>query len=103
MLKRDFHFFFMIFLATGRPFKKSVDRVLFLLLLVSRGRNFFIRTLNHTILVSTETPHSLKSAHVNEGAIEEHHTSEMITCFMQLHDDFTDFSSISLISAQWLA
>ena len=62
-----------------------------------------IRTSNHTILVSTESTRSLESAHVNEGAIEGHYTGERITCFLLLNDDFVDFSSISLISAQWLA
>ena len=65
--------------------------------------NFFIRTLNHTILVSTESPQSLESAHANEGVVEGYHVGERITCFLRLHDDFVDFSSILLISAQWLA
>ena len=66
-------------------------------------RNFHIRTLNRAILVSMESPQSLECAHVNEGAMEGHHTDERITCLLQLHDDFADFSSISLISTQWLA
>ena len=45
------------------------------------------------ILISTESPWNLKSAHANEGAIEGHHVGEMIICFMRLHDDFADFFS----------
>ena len=41
--------------------------------------------------------------HTNEGAIEEYHIGKRITCFLRLHDDFAYFSSISLISIQWLA
>ena len=55
------------------------------------------------ILVSKESPQSLESAHVNAGGIEGHHVGEMIICLQRLHDDFADFSLISLISAQWLA
>ena len=60
-------------------------------------------TPNHTSLVSMESPRSLESTHANEGAIEELHAGEMITCLLRLLDDFADFSSILLISAQWLA
>ena len=60
--------------------------------------NSFIRFPNHAILVSMKSPRSLKSVHFNEGTIEEHHLGEMIICFPRLHDDFVDFSSISLVS-----
>ena len=60
-------------------------------------------SLNHLILVSMESPHSLESAHANEEIIEGHHADERIMCLLQLHGDFADFSSISLVSAQWLA
>ena len=53
------------------------------------------------ILVFTGSTRSLESAYANEGAIEGHYTSESITCFLLLDDDFADFSSILLISAQW--
>ena len=56
--------------------------------------NFFIRTLNHTILVSTESSQSLESAYADEGAIKGHHAGERITCFLRLHDDFADFSHL---------
>ena len=62
--------------------------------------NFFIRTSNHAILVPTKSPRSLESIHANEGAIERHHVGKMITCLLQLHDDFVNFSSILLVSAQ---
>ena len=39
----------------------------------------------------------------NKGDMEGHHTDESITCLLWLHDDFADFSSISLIFSQWLA
>ena len=52
------------------------------------------------ILVSTERPRSLEPDHANEGAIEGYHIGKMITCFSRLHDDFVDFSSISLVSAK---
>ena len=45
----------------------------------------------------------LESTHANEGAKEIHHIGERITCLLRLHDDFTDFSLISLIFTQWLA
>ena len=35
--------------------------------------------------------------------MEGHHADKKIACLLQLHDDFVDFSSISLISTQWLA
>ena len=46
------------------------------------------------ILVSTKSSRSIAFDHTNEGAIEVHHVGERITCFLQLHDDFADFSSI---------
>ena len=66
-------------------------------------RNFQIRTPNCAILVSTESPCSLECVHANDGAMEGHHIDERITCLLRLHDDFADFSLISLIFAQWLA
>ena len=44
-----------------------------------------------------ESPQSLESSHDNEGSIERHHIGKTITCFLPLHDDFADFSSISLV------
>ena len=53
--------------------------------------NFFIRTPNRSILVSTESPQNLKSSYTNEGVIEGHHARKKIMCFLRLHDDFTVF------------
>ena len=55
------------------------------------------------ILVSTKIPRNLESVHANDGIIEGHHVGETITCFLGLHDDFADISSISLVSTQWSA
>ena len=94
MLERDFHSFLDDFLSNWLIGCSSFCFSTF------RGCNFFIWTLNHVILVSMESPRSLESAHANERAIEGHNTCEMITCLLRLYDDFDDFSSISLISAQ---
>ena len=51
--------------------------------------------------MSTKSPRSIECAHINEGAMEGHQANEMITCLLRIHDDFDDFSSISLFFVQW--
>ena len=65
--------------------------------------NLHIQTPNCAILVSMESTCSLECEHANEGAMEEHHIDERITCLLWLHDDSADFSLISLFFAKWLA
>ena len=48
-------------------------------------------------------PSESRMCHVNEEAIGGHHVDKNLTCLLWLHDKFSDFSSISLIFAQWLA
>ena len=94
MMERDFHSFLDDFLSNRSTGFSSFC------FSTSRGCNFFIRISNHAILVSMKNPRSLESAHANEGDIKEHHIDKMITFFPRLHDDFTEFSSILLVSAQ---
>ena len=94
MLERDFHYFLDDILRNRSTGFSSFC------FSTPRGYNFFIQTSNHAILVSTEISQSLESSHANEGDIEGHHIGEMITCFLRLHDDFADFSSISFVSTQ---
>ena len=51
------------------------------------------------ILDSTESSRSLECVYSSEGAIGGYHIDEKIMCFLQLHDDFAEFSSILLIYA----
>ena len=51
------------------------------------------------ILDSTKSSQSLECIHASEGAIRGLHVVEKITCLLQIHDDFYEFSSILLIFA----